>query len=64
MMSTVCLMKVLRVKYLNKVLRKSIILIFLGLKFLSNFPKQNLDVRFVVWEENWIFHGQERINHF
>jgi hypothetical protein len=49
-----CLIKVQRVKYLNGVFRKLIMLIFLGLKtFCQIFPKENLDVCFSLLEENF-----------
>jgi hypothetical protein len=53
-----------RVKYPNGVLRKLIMLIFLGMKILSNLLIQNLDVSFSMLKENLIFHRQERIDHF
>jgi hypothetical protein len=38
---------------------------FLGIgNFLSNFPKQNLDIGFGMLKENLIIHGQERIENF
>jgi hypothetical protein len=53
------------VKYLNGVLRKLVMLIFLGIEnFLSNFPKENLNVWFSMLEEILIFCGRERIENF
>lgn len=39
-------------------------LIFLGLKILSCFPNQNLDLGFGMFEENLIFCDQEVFDHF
>jgi hypothetical protein len=59
------LMKVQRVKYFNGVFRKLIYVAFLGIEnFLSNFPKENLDICFRMLEEILIFSGQEGIEIF
>jgi len=51
-----CLMKDQRVKYLNGVFRKLIILIFLGLKiFFQIFLKKILTIVLTCWKKFWIF---------
>jgi hypothetical protein len=54
--------KIQRVMYLNWILRKLILLIFLGLKiFYLSFPSQNFNVGFVMLQENLILWRQEII---
>jgi hypothetical protein len=56
-------------KDLNRVMRKLIILILLGLSdffffFLSIPPNNNLDVSFIMLDDNFNFFGHERIYSF
>jgi hypothetical protein len=60
-----CLMKVQRVEYLNRVLRKLIMLILMELKiFCQIFLNEILKVGFGMVGENLIFRSQERIEIF